>query len=446
LPLCTYGEQARPSGGFVDRDATRNGIRPAMTSTPTFPESTSDVAADEGRRRDEQLRDLQAITDATLSRLSPDDLLTALLQRITKIVDADTTTVLLLDPDAGVLVARASLGLEEEVRQGVRIPVGVGFAGRIAATRRPVAIDRVYATTVTNPILWEHDVKVMLGVPLLEGGETVGVLHVGRCRPVPFTSEDADILSIAAERMAAAIQTEQRRHAQAAAALLIDNLRPGPPPQCPGLSFAARYLPAERGGAGGDWYDGFLTESGHLWVIMGDVVGHGTSAAVMMGRAQTTLRAFASSVDAPEAALEQANRFLTRFHPGIMVTALAAVLAPPYREMCIATAGHPPPVIVQPGERAEVMALTPEPPLGIFPHVVRSARTVAFPTGATALFYTDGLIERREEPLETSMERLCDCVWAEDAETVCRRALRSMVGRQTLHDDVALLAMHATAS
>lgn len=351
---------------------------------------------------------------------------------------------MLLDHEAGLLVARASLGLEEEVRQGVRIPMGVGFAGRIAADRRAVMIDRVDHSTVTNPILWEHGVKVMLGVPVLDGGETVGVLHVGRIKPIPFTTEDAEILSIAAERMAGAIRAEQHRQSRAAAALLIDNLRPGPPPVCPGLEFATRYLPAERGGAGGDWFDVFLTERGHLWLTIGDVVGHGLSAAVVMGRVQTTLRAFASIADSPEAALEQTDRVLQQFDPGVMVTAMAAVLTAPYREMRVATAGHPPPVLAEPGHPSEVIAVTAEAPLGVFPQIRRSSISVPFRSGATALFYTDGLVERRKEPLETSMDRLRDSVWAEDAETVCRRTLRRLVGPEVLDDDVALLAVHAT--
>jgi phosphoserine phosphatase RsbU/P len=396
-------------------------------------------------RRDEQLRDLKAITDAALGRLDPDELLLALLERVKKIVDADTTTVLLLDSEGRLLIARASLGLEEEVRQGVRIPFGVGFAGRIAAERKPVMIDRVDSSTVTNPILWEHGVRVMLGVPLLAGDDTVGVLHVGRCRSIPFTLEDAEILSVAAERMAAAIQAEQRREAQAAASLLIDNLRPGLPPACRGLDFATRYLPAERGGAGGDWYDVFLAEGGGLWLIVGDVAGHGLGAAVVMARVQSTLRAFASVADSPEAALEATHRAMLRFDPGVMATAVCALVEPPYRELRIATAGHPPPILSRPTGPAEIASLAAEPPLGVLPHRRRSSRAVGFPDGSTIVFYSDGLVQRRREPLDDSLGRLREVVGPDDAETVCRRVIRELVGPEEREDDVAVLAVHAVA-
>jgi phosphoserine phosphatase RsbU/P len=395
-------------------------------------------------RREEQLRDLQAVTEGALGHLEVNELLRTLLDRIKRIVEADTTTVLLLDPETHVLVARSSLGLEEEVRLRVEIPVGVGFAGRIAAERRPIMIDRVDASTVTNPILWEHGVKVLLGVPLLSGGEIVGVLHVGRCKHLPFNAEEAEILSVAAERMASAIQAEKHRQIQVVADFLVDDLRPGHPPKCPGVEFGTRYLPAEKGGAGGDWYDVFLAHSGQLWMIVGDVAGHGLTAAVIMGRVQTTLRAFCSLDRTPEFALETADRVIQQFDPSVMVTAVCAVMAPPYRELRVATAGHPPPILARSGEETEIAAVASEPPLGVLPDLRRSSRTLPFPDASTALFYTDGLVERRGESLDIGIERLRDNVHAEEAETACSRVLRSLVGRRILQDDVAVLAVHAS--
>src|ERR1700689_3806388 len=96
---------------------------------------------------------MQTIGDAELSRLDDQELLAALLERTREVLRADTAAVLLLDREAGQLIATAAAGLEEEVRQGVRIPVGRGFAGRIAAEDRPVILAEVDHTTVINPIL-----------------------------------------------------------------------------------------------------------------------------------------------------------------------------------------------------------------------------------------------------------------------------------------------------
>ena len=113
---------------------------------------------------------LQALTDAALAHLELEALLATLLVRVREILEVDTCAVLLLDEEANELVARAAVGIEEEVEQGVRIPVGRGFAGRVAADRRPVVLDDVDHADVLNPILREKGIKSMLGVPLLVGG------------------------------------------------------------------------------------------------------------------------------------------------------------------------------------------------------------------------------------------------------------------------------------
>ena len=103
------------------------------------------------------------------------------------------------------LVARAAKGLEEEVEVGTRIPVGQGFAGRVAAERRTVTIDDVDHAGVLNPILREKGVKSLLGAPLIAGGRVLGVVHVGTLTPRAFHDGTPQILQFAADRAALAI-------------------------------------------------------------------------------------------------------------------------------------------------------------------------------------------------------------------------------------------------
>jgi K+-sensing histidine kinase KdpD len=153
-----------------------------------------------------RIEHVQAVTDAALAHLEVNELLRVLLPRIRDILRTDTCAVLLLDPETNELVARAALGIEEEV--GVRIPLGAGFAGRVAAEARPMVID-VDEYPVFNPILRQKHLKSMVGVPLLVRGASLGVLHVGTLTQRRFSRDEVDLLQLVAERVAIAIERAQ---------------------------------------------------------------------------------------------------------------------------------------------------------------------------------------------------------------------------------------------
>ena len=191
----------------------------------------------------EKIRDIQSITDAALSSLDPRTLLDVLVERVKEALQADTAAVLLLDRESGQLVATAASGLEEEVRQGVRIPVGKGFAGRIAEQARLVIVDHVGHANVVNPILLAKGIRSLMGAPLLADGAVIGVLHVGTLNGRLFTSQDADLLQLAADRAALAVQSLTVQLDRAAAAALQRSLVPSALPAVHGLEMAARYIP-----------------------------------------------------------------------------------------------------------------------------------------------------------------------------------------------------------
>ena len=128
-----------------------------------------------------------------------------------------------------MLHARAAKGIEEEVERGVQIPVGKGFAGRIAAERRPIVIADVDHADILNPILREKGIRSLLGVPLLAEDRVLGVLHVGSLTPRTFTTDERDLLQLAADRAAVAIEHaqlyERRRLADALQRRLLPDLR-----------------------------------------------------------------------------------------------------------------------------------------------------------------------------------------------------------------------------
>lgn len=173
----------------------------------------------------DRLRHLQAFTDAALAHLDLDALLASLLDRAHEILAVDTCAILLLDEETNELVARAAVGIEEEVEQGVRIPVGRGFAGRVAATRKPAIVADVDHAEILNPILREKGIKSMVGVPLLIGNDILGVFHVGSLTPRVFTQDDVELLQLAADRAAVAIEHARLFAAERAARTRLENLQ-----------------------------------------------------------------------------------------------------------------------------------------------------------------------------------------------------------------------------
>jgi signal transduction histidine kinase len=149
---------------------------------------------------------VQAVTDVALAHLELEELLTELLARVREILGTDTAAILLLDEERPELVARAAVGLEEEVERGVRIPLRAGFAGRVAAERRAIVLPDLDQADLVNPLLREKGIKSMLGVPLLLRHESIGVLHVGSLAPRDFTAADIELLELVAERAALAIE------------------------------------------------------------------------------------------------------------------------------------------------------------------------------------------------------------------------------------------------
>jgi phosphoserine phosphatase RsbU/P len=387
----------------------------------------------------ERLRRIEAITDTTLGHLGVEELLTELLDRVRDLLEVDTAAVLLLDQSGQYLVATAARGIEEEVRQGVRIPLGKGFAGRIAALKTPVVLEKVDHSNVLNPILREKGIRSLLGVPLMSGGEAIGVLHVGSLTTRRFAPEETELLQLAADRVALATQARQIQVSRAAAATLQRSLLPTKLPAVPGLEFASRYAPGGGGQVGGDWYDVFDVPSGHVFVVVGDVAGRGMQAAVAMGRVRTALRAYALQTDDPADLLARLDTHVRHFEPGIMTTVLCAVL-PPSRDCLVAScAGHPPPVTTSPDAPAQVVDLPPDLPLGVDPARPRRARPIPLPPGHALFLYTDGLIERRGFSPDVGIRRLCAALCPGPADVICGQVMFDLLGADPADDDVAVL-------
>ena len=396
------------------------------------------------RHAADRLRDLQRVTDAALAYLPLEVLLDELLARVTEILDVDTAAVLLLEDDDTTLVARAAKGLEEEVERGVRIPVGGGFAGRIAATRRPVRILNIAEAEILNPILREKGLKSLLGVPLLVEGDVVGVLHVGTLYQRAFDDGDVELLQRAADRAALAIVNRLTERERGLADALQRSLMP-PLPELPAVALAGRYLPAQAARLGGDWYDAFPLNDGRLGLAIGDVVGRGFHAAAIMGQLRSGLRAYALHGMSPGEVLQRLSGLLRQIELGRTATVVYIVLDPHGGYLTVACAGHPPPLIVPVEGEPRFLDLPGAVPLGAtrYPHY--DEQELELEPGSVLLLYTDGLVERSGEGLDTSLERLVATVGGDhqDIEHLGDALVDELLPEGPGGDDAALLVARA---
>jgi anti-sigma regulatory factor (Ser/Thr protein kinase)/putative methionine-R-sulfoxide reductase with GAF domain len=391
-----------------------------------------------------QMRHLYRFSDPALSELGLEELLEELLVRVRDALGVDTVAILLIDEERDELVARAAKGIEEEVEAGVRIPIGQGFAGRIAAERVPIFIADVNHADVLNPILREKGIRSMLGVPLIVEGQLIGVMHVGSLTPREFGQRDLAILELAAARAAPGIERARLYYAlereHHVAMVLQRSLLPKRITDVPGVAVAARYLPA-RDEVGGDWYDVIELPGGLLGVAIGDVVGHGVRAASLMGQLRTALHAYALTGNGPGRTLELVDRYVQSVGEGLMATSAYAVFDTDTGKVRYATAGHLPPVVISPtGSRA--LEIPSAAPIGAFPYGSCPEHEFTLNSGDTLMLYTDGLVERRGVPLNEGIDELVAAVGgAESADEACERALERLVPDHGLADDVAIVAL-----
>jgi GAF domain-containing protein/anti-sigma regulatory factor (Ser/Thr protein kinase) len=395
-------------------------------------------ARESAERISRQLQAVQKVTDASLAYLPEEELLQELLQRVSDILVVDTVAILLLEGDR--LHARAAKGIEEEVEQGVQIPLGGGFAGRIAAEKRAITIADVDHADILNPILREKGIKSLLGVPLLVQGRVIGVLHVGSLTPRLFDGDERDLLQLAADRAALAIEQArlyaQRRIAEAVQHRLL-------PPEISdrsGLEGAARYMPASGASLGGDWYDVFPLVGGRVAVAVGDVVGHGVESAAVMAQLRTAVRAYAAEGHAPGEVVDRVNNLMLNLGPLAMTTMVYLVIDPATESLELVNAGHPPALVVDPSGEAHFLWPEGGVPLGATAAATYKALPFALPTGSTVLLYTDGLVERRGESIEVGLERLREIAeGVHDPETLCVTVCERLVPEEP-DDDVAFIA------
>ncbi|MFJ5775986.1 SpoIIE family protein phosphatase [Streptomyces sp. NPDC093094] len=362
------------------------------------------------------------------------------------------------DTDGGFLPAQAPEPAELssvtaelcEVRPG-------GALAEVLRGVRPVFADAPAARAALPELLGEEGESIVPGgrrailAPLRGRRRVIGAaVFLRRPERIPF---EADDLLVAAQLATHSALGIDKAVLYGREAYIADELQrtmlPETLPRPTGVRLASRYLPAaETARVGGDWYDAIPLPGSRVALVVGDVMGHSMTSAAIMGQLRTTAQTLAGLDLPPQEVLHHLDEQAQRLGTDRMATCLYAVYDPVSHRITIANAGHPPPVLLHLGGRAEVLRVPPGAPIGVG-GVDFEAVELDAPAGATLLLYTDGLVESRLRDVWTGIEQLRERLAATaqltgpdhppPLEALCDEVL-DMLGPGDRDDDIALLA------
>jgi len=281
----------------------------------------------------------------------------------------------------------------------------------------------------------------VLTLPLLRRDEAVGALLLAfePARP-SLGSDDVAFAVELARRVTVSLDTGHRlEQEREVAETLQEHLLPRGLPHVVGLQLAGRYMGATKGiYVGGDWYDAVSLGGDCVAVAIGDVVGHGLPAANAMGRLRAGLHLCMVDGLSPAEALARLNRYAFSFEESEMATVQIGLLDVATRTFRFASAGHPPPLVVD-DAGGRLIDSAPGVPLLTLADATYDDVVVTLAPGSTVLMYTDGLVERRGESLSLGLERLVDAPLDGRLSDALDNLLDELVPGGG-HDDVAMVA------
>ncbi|GAA3367245.1 SpoIIE family protein phosphatase [Streptomyces sannanensis] len=290
-------------------------------------------------------------------------------------------------------------------------------------------------------LLARAGVHSYLAVPLIARGEVLGALDLKRARnPLPFTEDDNLLASELAARAAVCIDNARLYQQQRNTALALQrSLLPQRPPHLVGLEVASRYQPAGSvSEIGGDWFDIIPLAEDRTALVVGDVMGSGINAAAAMGRLRTATQTLADLNLDPAHVLQHLDKITSELESYI-ATCLYALYDPRDSRCHISCAGHLPPALVRPGRTPTLLDLPTGAPLGVGSVPFRTT-TIELGLGDELVLYTDGLVETRDQDIDTRLRVLLALldVPHRTLEDTCERLLHNL-RHPGDHDDVALL-------
>lgn len=336
-------------------------------------------------------------------------------------------------------------GVDPDAQEGVPKVIRSGTPELYPDASAVVLAADVREREQIQPLLEQVGPVSWMCVPLVARTQTLGAISfVTAASGRRYDEVDLAKAEELARRAAVALDNARLYELERGVAETLQrSLLPQRLPDVPGISVAARYLPARPQAVGGDWYDVFDLADGKVGLVMGDVAGHGVAAAAVMGRLRNSLRAYALEGHSPAQVAERLNSLM---YEDEMVTLAYAIFDPATWTLRFVNAAHPPPLVIGPDGSARYLE-GGSPPLASLLVPLYREWSVTLEPGSTVLLYTDGLVEVRGQSIDDGFARLEEVATA-TAGAPLEEMLESLLARvlpgPAPADDVALLAMRAS--
>ena len=289
-------------------------------------------------------------------------------------------------------------------------------------------------------------------------GAELGVVALGWPGPPDLTPTVVAKLRTVAELCSQALQRTRLREAEHRLVVSLQERVVHPVPDAQGLLIAQRYLPAaEQVGMGGDWFEGVELGAGRFAVIIGDIAGHGINAVADMVELRAIIGSMLRSGTPLEEVYPRVAALVQQGGRGLTATSCTAVFDTSDDTVRYVSAGHLPPVLARPDGSVELLEQGRQPLLGVTGSIVAPG-VAPFGPGSSLVLYTDGIVERRREPIDVSIENLrvataelvrthlhpgarIAAPTQDDVERFTDALLRSCLGERSTDDDVALVVV-----
>ncbi|HTZ94929.1 MAG TPA: GAF domain-containing SpoIIE family protein phosphatase [Terriglobales bacterium] len=398
----------------------------------------------------EELLKLQKAAQRISSILDLDELIDKVVNDVARsfgCVDAD---IYLHNEERGELFLASACGCGGCAVHGPGHSLKIGkegMVGYVAATGQ-----MRYAPDVRKDPYYigcEESTLSEVAIPLHVNGQLVGVFTSSHHQLDAFPPEQLRLLQALCNDIAIAVNNA-RRFAQAQhqrermdrdaqeARVIQQSLLPKCSPLVPGFSISGMSVPV--GAVGGDWYDFIPLDRGRVGLVLADVAGKGTAAALLMSATRGMLRSLAEAACTPGEVLTKLNRLLTEDFPaGRFVTMIYGVLDPANRTLIFANAGHPAPLLISEG-MARFLDTERGMPLGIGSSDFSESK-IELPKGSRLMFYSDGITEAaNEQQEEYGLGRIENRLALTDAspENIVED-VRKFAGENGLGDDATII-------